>query len=134
MPRASVQRELLIRSDNRVGLLAEITRLLSNMGIRPTALCVRAENSGAEVRLITDVQDHARDALRQARFQVDEREVVVLEIPNRAGLVCRITEALARKGIDIEDLMVTVSAAQSVGLVVFTCSHNAQAASMLSGP
>ena len=55
---------------------------------------------------------------------MSEREVVVLELPNRPGELCRVTAALARKEIDIEELYTTVPDASAKALVVLSCSHN----------
>jgi len=85
------------------------------------------------LHLISNSQLYARDALRDAGFQVAEREVVILELPNRPGELCRVTAALARKEIDIEELYATAPEGGSRALVVLSCSHNGKAVLMLRG-
>jgi len=133
MIEARLQKELLIETENRVGLIADISRLLGDMGINFNAISVEAANSGAVLHLISNSQLYARDALRDAGFQVSEREVVILELPNRPGELCRVTAALARKEIDIEELYVTAPDASAKALVVLSCSHNGKAVLMLRG-
>lgn len=128
---ARLQRELVIRAENRVGLLGDITRLLSDMGISLVAVAVRAEDREATLYLLTNAQLFARDALRRAGFSVEEREVVVLELPHHPGFLCRVAEALARKGLDLQELYATVSEGSAKSLVVFTTSHNSKAVQML---
>ena len=130
---AHLQTERVIQTENRVGLLAEISRLLADMGINFSAVSVEAANSGAVLHLISNSQLYARDALRDAGFQVGEREVVVLELHNRPGELCCITAALARKDIDIEELYATATAGSAKALVVLTCSNNGKAVLMLRG-
>jgi hypothetical protein len=130
---ARLQRELVIRTDNRVGLLGEITRLLSDMGISIVSISVRAENGTVTFHLLTAVHLAARDALRRAGFLVEEREVIVLDLPHHPGFLCRVAEALARKDLDLQELYATVSDGSTKSLVVFTTSHNSKAVQMLRG-
>ena len=130
---AYLQKELVIETEDRVGLLAEISRLLSGMGINIITLVLQVKNSSAVFHLITNSQLYARDALRDGGFQVEQREVVVLELPNRPGELCRITAALARKQIEIFELYTTVAQGSPEEMVVLTCSHNSKAVLMLRG-
>ncbi len=130
---ARLQRELVIRMDNKVGLLGEITRLLSDMGISIVSISVRAENGEATLYLLTNAQLYARDALRRAGLLVEEREVIVLDLPHHPGFLCRVAEALARKDLDLQELHATVSEESTKSLVVFTTSHNNKAVQMLRG-
>jgi len=126
-----MRQELVIRMENRIGLLAEIARLLSEMGMNLLAVTVRQGEDGAALHLLVDAHLVARDALRKAEYPVEERDVIVLELPNRPGFLCRVTEALARKAIDIQDLYATVPEGAPKALVVFTCSNNSKAVQML---
>jgi hypothetical protein len=119
--------------DNKVGLLGEITRLLSDMGISIVSISVRAENGEATLYLLTNAQLYARDALRRAGLLVEEREVIVLDLPHHPGFLCRVAEALARKDLDLQELHATVSEESTKSLVVFTTSHNNKAVQMLRG-
>jgi len=130
---ARLRQELVIRTEDRVGLLAEICRLLGQMGINLLSLRVIIDEGITTVRLVTTSQSYALDALRDAGFTVEERDIVVVEIPHRPGFFCRIGEALARKDISIESLHMTVAENGSAGVVVFTCSDNGRAVQMLRG-
>jgi hypothetical protein len=130
---ACLQQEIVIHAEDRVGVLAEVGRLLADMGINLLAVSVQADGENATLRLVTSSQTYALDALRDAGFRVERRDVVVIELPHRPGFLCRIIEALARKGITIEDLYVTVAERGGTGVVVFTCSNNGKAVQMLRG-
>ena len=128
---ASLHHKLVVQTEDRIGLLGEITRLLSDVGLSLVALTVRVQDGVATLHLLTDAQFYARDALQGAGFLVDEREVILIELPDHPGFLCRVTEALARKEIAIEELYSTVFAGSSKGLVVFTTTHNGKAVQML---
>jgi hypothetical protein len=130
---AQLQHEIVLRTDDRVGVLAEICGLLSEMGISLLSIAVVADVGTANIHLVTNSQSYARDALREAGFRIEERDVVVIELPHRPGFLCRVVEALARKDVSVLTLQATVPEDAATGVVVFTCSDNARAVQMLRG-
>jgi hypothetical protein len=130
---AQLRCEIVIKTENRTGLLAEIGRLLGGMGINLLSIALDVTADTAVIRLLATSQSYARDALREAGFSVEERGVVVVELPHHPGFLCRVSEALARKEISLVDLHATVSEEGSTGVVVFSCSDNGRAVQMLRG-
>lgn len=124
-------KELVVRTENRVGLLADIAKLLSNQGINILAAAVFVSGEEAELHLVVDTPHYALESLRDAEFPAEEREVVLVELPNRPGFLRRITEALARQGLDIRYLYASAAADTSHTLVVFSCTHNGKAVLLL---
>ncbi len=131
MAEANIGRELVIIIPDRVGLLAEISQILAGQTINILAVCVRVGEEEAEIRLVTDAPSYALDALRKAEYAAQEREVVLVELPHRPGLLRRITDALARQDLDIHDLYATVTSDSDHSLVVLSCSHNGKAVQLL---
>ena len=103
------------------------------MGIDLAAIHVRVEGDRASIHLVTNSQTYARDALRDAGFSVEERDVVTVEMPHHPGFLCRIAEAMARRDITLFDLYATASSTGTAALVVFTCSNNLHALQLLRG-
>jgi len=130
---AQLQHEIVLKASDRVGVLAEACGLLSEMGISLLSVGVFADDGTARIHLVTSSQSYARDALRGAGFEIEERDVVMIELPHRSGFLCRVIEALARKDISVRTLQATVSEESATGVVVFTCSNNARAVQMLRG-
>jgi hypothetical protein len=130
---ARLQQEIVLRCERRVGVLADVTRALSEMGIN--LLSVRLVSTEAEtiVHVLTNSQTYASDALRDAGFEIGERDVILLELPHHPGFLRRASEALARKDIAIDDLHVSVPPDGKVGVVVLACSNNAHAIQILRG-
>lgn len=130
---ANLQQEIVLRTEDRVGVLAEITRVLSEMGINLVSIRLRSTEEEAIVHLLTTSQSYAYEALQDAGFELSVRDVVMLELPHHPGFVRRATEALARKDISIDDLHASVPDEGKVGVVVMTCSNNAHAIQILRG-
>ena len=125
--------EIVIETEDRVGVIAEVSRLLGDMGISIVSIVVRTDEDSATLHLLTSSQSYARDALRKAGFSVEEREVILMEIPHHLGYLCRMSEVLARKEVAIEELYATVSDDSSTGVIVIRCTNNANAVLLLRG-
>jgi len=130
---AQLRSEIIVTTENRTGLLADIGRLLADMGISLLSIALETTEDEAVFRLLTTSQSYARDALQDAGFRIEERDVVVVEIPHHPGFLQRVSEALARKDLSLIDLHATVSDEGSTGVVVFSCSNNGRAVQMLRG-
>ena len=133
MVNVRMQCEIVIEHEDRVGLVAEVSRLLGDMGINLLSVVVRSNGEKASLALVTSSQSHAAEALRAAGFSIVERDVVLMELPHHPGFLSRISEALARKEITIEELYSTVPEGSSTGVVVFRCSDNGNAVQLLRG-
>ena len=122
-----MQQEIVVHARNDVGILARVIRILDDMGLNLLSAVVKTDDTETSIHLITGSQSCVRDALRKADFEVEERDVLVVELPHHPGFLCRVSEALARKEIAIDELYATVPQDGRTGLVVFTCSNNQQA-------
>lgn len=130
---ARLQQEIILQAEDRPSLLADITRVLSDMGINLLSVRLRSSDGEATVNLLTSSQTYAYDALQDAGFEITERDVILLTLPHYPGFLRRTSEALARKDITINDLHVSVPEEGKVGVVVLTCSNNAHAIELLRG-
>lgn len=122
-----ILQEIIVLATNEIGTLAKVIRILSDMGINILSIVVKTDGSETAIHLITNSQSFARNALRKADFNVEERSVLVVEIPHHPGFLCRVSEALARKEIAIDELYATVPLEGKSGIVVLTCSSNERA-------
>lgn len=120
-----------MRTANRVGLLADVAKLLSTQGINILATAVFVQGEEAELHLVVDAHHYALETLQDAEFPTEEREVVLITLPNRPGFLRRITEALARQGLDIRYLYASAAEDTPHTLVVFSCTHNGKAVLLL---
>jgi len=130
---ARLQQEIVVHADDRVGVFADVSRILSDMGINLVSVSIRANGESADVHLVTSSQSYASRALRDAGYEVVERDVVVLKIPHHPGFLCRISEALARKEITIDELYATAAEDGPTAIVVLTGPQNSRAIHLLRG-
>ncbi len=133
MREARLVQEIVIEGADRIGVVADISRLLGDMGINLSAVSAAVDGESVRIRLITSSQSYARDALRDAGYTVRERDVIAIELPHHPGFLCRITEALARRDLTITELYATVPEDGDTGLVVFSCPNNLHALQLLRG-
>ena len=122
-----MHQEIIVRDTNEIGAMARVIRVLSDMGINLLSVVVKTDGAETAIHLVTSSQSFACDALRKADFIVEERDVLVVELPHHPGFLCRVSEALARKEIAIDELYATVPQGTTTGLVVLTCSNNERA-------
>jgi len=95
--------DLVIEVDNEPGALAQVTRAISDAGVNiAAATCVGAATT-AELHILVPHADAARHALSITQMGVTrEREVVVVEVDDRPGVLADLTRDVADAGIDLD--------------------------------
>lgn len=130
MINARMAKEAIVRVENRMGALAQVTRNLADMGINIEAVIATLEGPDAVIRMVTGDHQRTMDALRDQRLEVQEAKVVTAEVAHRPGLLREITEKLARQHIDLSYLYGT--AAGDKCLIVFSSTNNDWAVKVLN--
>jgi hypothetical protein len=104
----SLGEEIVITTDNRVGLLADISRIMAESGINIEAVVGYEFGDKAKLLLVTSANLLMIDALRKKGYDlVKETEVVEVDIENKPGAIKVVTTELANNGIDIHYVYVT---------------------------
>jgi hypothetical protein len=130
MIKARMTKEAIVRMNNRMGVLAQVTKNLADMGINIEAVIATVEGTDAVIRMVTGDHQRTLDALRDQRLEVQEARVVVAEVEHRPGLLREITDKLARQHIDLSYLYGT--AAGDKCLVVLSSTNNDWAVKVLN--
>jgi hypothetical protein len=130
MINARMAKEAIVRINNRMGVLAQVTKSLADMGINLDAVIAMLEGTDAVIRMVTGDHPRTEDALRDQRLEVQEAKVVAAEIARRPGLLREITEKLARQHIDLSYLYGT--AAGDKCLIIFSSTNNDWAVKVLN--
>ncbi len=130
MIKARMTKEAIVRMNNRMGVLAQVTKNLADMGINIEAVIATVEGTDAVIRMVTGDHQRTLDALRDQRLEVQEARVVVAEVEHRPGLLREITDKLARQHIDLSYLYGT--AAGEKCLVVLSSTNNDWAVKVLN--
>lgn len=128
LKKAQLGKELVVTVVNKIGILADISKIISDHGINITAVAGYAKDSEAEIILVTDDNLRAGDALKKAGYQqLKEREVVVIELDNKPGALKHITTILGSQSIDIRHIYGTTCPGGCPATIVLSTSDNEKA-------
>jgi hypothetical protein len=94
-----IRTELNLRLANSPGALAGVCRLLSDERVNIVALALDA---GGQLRLVVDNHVHAAAALREHHYQVTERDVILLTVPNSPGGLSSTLRLINDAGVNID--------------------------------
>jgi hypothetical protein len=103
MPRA---KELKVKIPDRPGALGEVTSALAEKKINLRAVNAWVEGSDGIVRLVVDKTPAAKKALAAKGWQVEEKDVVELELPDKPGALAEKAVALGEAGVNITHVFV----------------------------
>lgn len=131
MMKARIAKEAVVRINNRMGVLAQVTRTLADKGLNMEAVIATVEGNEAVIHLVSTDHQRTMDALREQRLQVQEARVVAAEIEHRPGLLREVSEKLARQSIDLFYLYATATESARC-LIVFASTNNDWAVKVLN--
>lgn len=94
-----IRTELSVRIQNSPGAVARVCETLAAERVNLVALAVEA--SGL-LRVVVDNPLHAAGALREHHYQVEEREVLVIQLSNDPGAFTRVARLMAEAGVNLE--------------------------------
>ena len=101
-PRA-VAVDLVIDIENTPGALAEVAAAISDAGVNIAAATCIGTGEKAEMHILVKHAEAARHSLAISHLAVSrEREVVVVDIEDRPGVLADLTRKIARAGIDLD--------------------------------
>lgn len=98
---AELDRQLMIRIDNQLGTLADITGILGEANINLVALCAYTFEKTCVLMFVTDDNNAAKKLLESHEFEIREDEVILLKIGNKPGSLKEVSESFAKEGIDM---------------------------------
>lgn len=129
MKKAELGKELVITVSNKIGVLADISKIIADHGINIVAVAGYAgENNTARIMLSTDDNLRAGDALRKKGYNsISEKEVVLLDLDNKAGALKFITDKLAANGIDIKYTYGTACLGSCPARIILSTDNNEKA-------
>jgi hypothetical protein len=95
-----METEFSVKLPNRPGELARLTEVLHREGVNIRT--VSTEPKAEVVRLVTDFPLKGRDALKRAKMEFTERNLLVARLEDKPGELARISRALANEGVNID--------------------------------
>ncbi len=95
----AIRTELTLKLPSTPGSLAEVCRILADERVNILACSVEGDGT---TRLVVDNPVHAAGTLREHRYEVSERDVLYIELPNDPGALSGVARLLADAGVDLE--------------------------------
>ncbi len=125
---AKLIKEVVVKSENKSGVLANITKLLADHDINVEGMAGYAEDGQAVMMMVTDDNLRATDALKKSGYKtVKESEAVIVDLVNKPGALKNLTARLAAEKIDIKYAYGTVCAEGCPARIVLSTSNNEKA-------
>jgi hypothetical protein len=95
--------DLVIDVENTPGVLAEVTAAISDAGVNIAAATCVGAGERAELHILVPHAEAARHALAISHLAVTrEREVVVVDVEDRPGVLADLTRRIAQAGVDLD--------------------------------
>ncbi len=95
--------DLVIDIENTPGALAEVAAAVSDAGVNLAAATCIGQGERAELHILVPHAEAARHALAISHVAVTrEREVVVVEVEDRPGVLADLTRKIAGAGVDLD--------------------------------
>ncbi|HEX3226611.1 MAG TPA: ACT domain-containing protein [Gaiellaceae bacterium] len=95
--------DLVIEIPNEPGALAEVAGAISDAGVNLAAATCMGTDDNVELHVLVPHAEAARHALAISHLAVTrEREVVVIDVEDRPGVLADLTRKVARAGIDLD--------------------------------
>mgnify|MGYP001028567910 FL=1 len=95
-----MEREFIVKLENRSGELARMTEVLRKDGVNIRA--ISTEPKAEVVRVVTSDPEKTRKSLSESKLQFSERNLLVAKLEDRPGELARISETLAKAGVNID--------------------------------
>jgi hypothetical protein len=95
--------DLVIEIENTPGALAEVAAAISDAGVNIAAATCVGPGDRAEVHILVRHAEAARHALANTHVAVTrEREVVVVDVQDRPGVLADLTRKIAGAGVNLD--------------------------------
>jgi hypothetical protein len=95
--------DLAIDIENSPGALAEVAAAISDAGVNIAAATCVGPGERAELHILVPHAEAVKHALAISHVAVTrEREVVVVEVEDRSGVLADLTRRIARAGVNLD--------------------------------
>jgi hypothetical protein len=95
--------DLTIEIENTPGSLAHVAAAISDAGVNIAAATCIGSGERAELHILVPHAEAVRHALAISHLAITrEREVVVVDVEDRPGVLADLTRKIARAGVDLD--------------------------------
>ena len=123
-------KEIVIVTQNRAGLVADISDALAAKGINIETLDAEDAHDLAVVALTVDRYDEALGALRDAGFDAVTEDALVIRLPDEPGALAKVARRFKDADIDLRSLRI-IQRQQGFALVALAAERTEQARALV---
>ncbi len=124
-------KEISIITDDRVGLLADISYILGKSRINIESIAASAVGGKAVLSIVVRDYDKAKQVLENSGFRISAGNVIFLKLEDKPGKLAEVAKALADSGINVENLHLVSKDGKNT-IVGITVSNPKKAKGLLS--
>jgi len=118
--------ELQVSLEDKAGALGEVTSLLKQEGVNIRAVAGWVQEGKALIRILASDTQKAKEVL-SSRFEAEEKEVVIVDMPNETGQLDSLSSSLKDAGVNMTYIYGTTSEAGRPATLVFSSDNNDKA-------
>lgn len=132
---AKLDKELVVAVPNKIGTLANISKILAEHGINIEGVAGYAvDDATAKIMLVADDLLRARETLAKNGYKnIKENEVAVVDLENKAGALKGLTAKLAAEKIDIKYIYGTTCPTGCPARLIISTTANEKAVVAMKG-
>ena len=111
--------QISVFMENKVGRLAEVTRILAEANINIRALSLADTSDFGILRLILNDNHKAKEELKKAGFAVVTTEVAAVEVSDQPGGLHHILRILQKANVNVEYMYAFVQQSGANAVLIF---------------
>ena len=100
----SQMNRIIIMANNEVGVIADITKVLADVGINLETINTETAGDKGAIVLTVDDTDHALSALNQAGYKAVSDDALVLRLRDAPGALAAVADSLKQAGVNIRSM------------------------------
>ncbi len=128
---ASRTRELIVITGNKTGVGHKVFQALFQKQVNVVAFHGYTLGRKVVLTFITDDNTRAKQVLKKAGFDVDSRDVILVDCPNKPGIFEKVAGKLDFAGVSI-DYAYATSTSKTRGMIVLNTEDNKKALKALA--
>ena len=131
---AKMGKELVVTVPNKMGTMANISKILADHGINIEGVAGYVMGNEAKIMIVADDILRAAEALKKAGFKaIETKEVVVLELENKPGALKSLSAKISDAKIDIRYIYGTTCSGGCAATIIVATNDNEKALVVFKG-
>ena len=124
-------KEIIFTGENKIGELEEVAGIIKDKGVNIRAIAAWVANGKAVFKLVTSDNAKIKELL-SAKGTVEEREVVIVEMPDEVGQLQLLASKLKGAGLDLGCIYGTTCEPGKSAAIIFSANDNEKALEIIS--